>query len=186
MPPALTRCAFLCLLALLAGCAAGPRAGDTPFAPGVDHRADAVDGVLVGNRLLAAGEFELALEAYTRAALQDGMTGEIYAGLGSANLGLGRLGQAERQLRRAVTYTDAHPETWNNLGQLLMERGDHAEAAQMFKRAYALDNGESTAIRDNLRNALALMDEAGYDGGNEQEFQVVPSGQGAYEIRKSP
>ena len=31
-----------------------------------------------------------------------------------------------------------------------MERGKTAEAVQVFQRAYALDNGESDAIRDNL------------------------------------
>ena len=69
-------------------------ATDDPFAPGVDPDGPAVDEVTVGNRLMAAGEYELALESFTRAALQQGMTPQILTSLGTANLGLRRIGQA--------------------------------------------------------------------------------------------
>ena len=74
---------------------------DSPFPPGVDHRKEAVSGVEVGQRLMAAGEYELALDSFTRAALDEGMTPEILTGIGTANLGLGRLGQAEPGGNRA-------------------------------------------------------------------------------------
>ena len=70
----------------------------SPYSPGVDRRKDAVNGVVVGHRLLAAKQYELALDAFTRAASDEGLTPTIYAGLGAANFGLGRLGQAEQQL----------------------------------------------------------------------------------------
>ena len=148
------------LFAVLAVTACGPGKIDTsqsgPFAPGVDRRAEAVDGIEVGHRLIAAGEYELAIRAFNRAALdRGGIDAEILSGLGAANLGLGRLGQAETLLRKATDDFDAWPEIWNNLGVVLMERGKTTEAVQIFRKAFALDDGESTLIRDNLRLAIA-------------------------------
>ena len=116
---------------------------------------NAVDGLVVGHRLMAAGEYELALDAYSRAILEQGMTVDVLSALGSANLKLGRLGQAEDLLRRAVKRDERFVPAWNNLGVVLMERGKTAEARQVFRTAYALDSGESDSIRDNLRLAIA-------------------------------
>ncbi|WP_010139785.1 tetratricopeptide repeat protein [Oceanicola sp. S124] len=180
---------FLPVLALpllvLTGCGSPPSQPDlsSPYAPGLDPRGEAVDGLVVGDRLLAAGEYELAIDAYTRAALVHGLTPEIYAGIGTANLQLGRLGQAEEQLRLAARAPDTPPEVWNNLGLVLVGKGEVAEGAAILRRAYALDNGGSDAIRANLRLALAMLGERPYDDGQEQEFQVVRSGQSVYKIR---
>ena len=134
-----------------------------------------------------AGESELALDAYTRAAGEQGMTVDVLSALGTANLGLGRLGQAETQLRKAIESDDAVPETWNNLGIVLLEKGETSEAVQMLKRAYALDNGESDAIRDNLRLALEKLDQQAYAEDNqEQDYKLVRRGSGEYLIRQIP
>jgi Flp pilus assembly protein TadD len=131
---------------------------------------------------MAAGQHELALEAFTRAAGDYGLTGEVLSALGSANLGLGRLNQAETLLRRAVAAAPDRPEIWNNLGVVLMERGKTAEAQQSFKRAYALDNGKSDSIRDNLKLALEKLNETSYDEGQQQDYKVVRRGSGDYLI----
>jgi Flp pilus assembly protein TadD len=154
-------------------------------APGL-ARGQAVDGLLVGQRLMDAGEYELALQAYSRAALQHGMTVDVMAGLGTANLGLGRLGQAETLLRRAVATDQAIPEVWNNLGVVLMERGKTGEAVQIFQKAYALDDGESDSIRDNLRLALAKSENSSYDADQEQDYKLVRRGSSDYLIRQIP
>ncbi|MDC0738223.1 tetratricopeptide repeat protein [Cognatishimia sp. SS12] len=160
---------------------------DSPFAPAVDPRGAAVDPVLVGHRLMDAGEYELAMRAYTRAAVDQGLTPEILAGIGTANLQLGRLGQAEEVLRDALKADESLPETWNNLGVVLMERGKTAEAAQILKKAYALDNGESDAIRDNLRLALAKLENPAYDGAQQKEdFKLVRRGSNDYVLRRTP
>lgn len=179
-------CAALLCAGMLAGCAEGLSTAPTGdgYAPGVDHRKAAVDGTIVGNRLLAAKEYELALDAYTRAAVQQGMTGEIYAGIGAANLGLGRLGQAEKQLRKAITFEDAAPETWNNLGLVLLDTDRLPEAIEVLRRAFALSNGENDEIRDNLRLALALQGETVYDPKIEQELDLVRRGQSLYRLRQ--
>ncbi|MEO9683727.1 MAG: hypothetical protein ABJF76_08585, partial [Tateyamaria sp.] len=78
--------AFILALCLAACTTSGIKVGDTgPFAPGVDRRGEAVDGVEVGHRLIAAGEFELAIKSFNRAALnRGGFDGEILSGLGTA------------------------------------------------------------------------------------------------------
>ena len=178
--------ALLCITALAACSTGGFSArGDSPFAPGVDQRTKAEDGVEVGHRLIAAGQYELAIKSFNRAALAEGMNAEILAGLGTANLGLGRLGQAETILRRAVKQDSSAPEIWNNLGVVLMERGKTVEAEQIFRKAYALDNGESDAIRDNLRLALAKSENSAIGEAEQQDYKLVRRGTGDYLIRTS-
>jgi Flp pilus assembly protein TadD len=175
------------ILTTLAACTAGgPLARDSVaplFAPKLDPRGDAVDGLVVGNRLMASGQYDLALDAFTRAAGEKGLTGEVLVALGSVNLALGRLNQAEPLLRRAIKAEPDWPEAWNNLGVVLIELGETAEAAEVFRRAYALDNGQSDSIRDNLRLALAKMDFSVYDEALEQDYKIVRRGGGAFLIR---
>ena len=182
---------FSCVLTLVAmsgltACSAGGFSAhdkDNPYAPGIDQNAEAVDGLAVGHRLMAAGQFELAIKSFNRAALVQGVDFQILSGLGSANLGLGRLGQAETLLRRAVEADETQPETWNNLGVVLMERGKTPEAVQIFRKAYALDNGESDAIRDNLRLALAKLENSVITNTDEDKnYKLVRRGTGDYLI----
>ncbi len=158
---------------------------DSPFAPGINQREQAEDGVEVGHRLMAAGQYELAIKSFNRAALDRGIDAEILSGLGSANLGLGRLGQAEDLLRRAVKEGETEPEDWNNLGVVLMEQGKTAEAVEIFKRAFALDNGESDAIRDNLRFALAKSENSDTLTLDDPNYELVRRGAGDYQITPS-
>ncbi len=176
------------LLIFLASLSACDRTGapDGPYAPGVRKNGEAVDGLIVGNRLMAAGEYELAISAFSRAALVHGMNADVLAGLGTANLGLGRLGQAEDLLRKALEKDEKSPEIWNNLGVVLMEQGKNAEAGQFFRRAYALDNGESDSIRDNLRLALANSEKSAYGVVEEQDYKLVRRGSSDFLIRKIP
>lgn len=169
----------------LAACSSGgfSTSDDAVFAPSVDPRGDAVDQLLVGHRLMAAGEYELAMGSFRLAASEQGLTPEIITALGSANLALGRLGQAEELLRRAVKEEPEWPEGWNNLGVVLIERGNTPEAAQVFRRAFALDNGQSVAIRDNLRLALAKMENSSYNAGQQKEYKLVRRGSSDFLIR---
>lgn len=160
----------------LTACSSGGSVGsaDGVYAPGIARNGQEVDPLVVGHRLMKAGEFELALEAYTRAAGQQGLNVDTLSALGSANLQLGRLGQAEQFLRRAVQEEGDFPAAWNNLGVILMEQGKIAEAAETFRRAYATDSGNSDEIRDNLRLALARLENPGYlENQENEEFQLV-------------
>lgn len=175
--------ALIATLVLAACSAGGPSAnGDGLFAPtGRTQGEDAIDGLTVGHRLMAAGEYELALKAYYRAAAEQGATVDVLSAIGSADLRLGRLGQAESTLRRALKVDGTFVPAWNNLGVVLMEKGDAAEASRVFQTAFALDSGQSDEIRENLRLALAQIENPGYDDTNDNnKFSLVRRGYGEY------
>ena len=156
---------------------------DSPYAPpqaaaGVEQ---SVDGLVVGHRLMAAGEYELALKAYLRAASTEGINVDVLSAIGSANLQLGRLNQAEQILRRATEFDETFPPAWNNLGVVLMEKGEYGEASRVFRLAFALDSGRSPEIRDNLRLALAKLDNTPYSA-DEDNFRLVRRGPGFYQL----
>ncbi|MCK0142378.1 tetratricopeptide repeat protein [Aliiroseovarius sp. F20344] len=153
----------------------------SPYAPGTFAAQDgSVDGLTVGHRLTAAGEHELALKAYTRAAAEQGITVDVLSAIGSANLQLGRLGQAEKLLRKATQLDVNFAPAWNNLGVVLMETGQVNEAARVFRIAFGLDRGQSAEIRENLRLALANLDNPDYDPANNDTFSLVRRGSGDY------
>ena len=177
----------LAITATFAACTPGGfgPSNDPKFAPGISGAGD-LDGLTVGHRLMEAGEYELALRAYTRAAAQQGLNVDTLSALGSANLKLGRLGQAEKLLRRATEEAPDFPAAWNNLGVILLEKGDYGEASEVFRRAFATDNGNSDQIRENLRLALANLSDPGYDPNQQnQDFKLVRRGAGDFVILKT-
>ncbi len=170
-------------LILLAACQAtgGLGASDTRGAPGIDARAEGEDGLIVGHRLMDAGEYELALKAYMRAASERGITVDTLSALGSANLHLGRLGQAENLLRQAIKQDPTFVPALNNLGVVLMEQGKAGEARRLFQQAFALDSGETDSIRENLRLAIARSESSVYTEPKEEpDFTLVRRGQGRF------
>lgn len=149
----------------------------------MDPRADSVDGLIVGHRLMAAAEYELALKAYLRAASEQGFTVDVLSALGSANLHLGRLNQAEQLLRRAVEEDGNFVPALNNLGVVLMERGAYGEARIFFQRAFAADSGQTDSIRENLKHAIAKTEDAVYaDVEETPRFTLVRRGHSTYEL----
>ncbi len=172
--------AFLCLLAL-AACVSGSGLREENRAPGVARNGQSEDGLIVGHRLMAAGEYELALKAYLRAAGEDGINADTLSSIGSANLALGRLGQAEQLLRRALEFDAGFVAALNNLGVVLMERGKIGEARATFERAFALDSGQTDAIRENLKRAIAESEGAVYDEPEEKPtYKLVRRRPGEY------
>ena len=156
---------------------------DDPYAPtGTYDIDDYVDGLVVGHRLMEAREYQLALRAYQRAVAEHGLNVDTLSAIGSAQLQLGRLGQAEATLRQAIEMDATFPAAWNNLGVVLMEKGAIAEAELVFRTAFATDSGRSDAIRDNLRLAIALNDNLDYTLQNNESFQLVRRGYGSYLI----
>jgi Flp pilus assembly protein TadD len=133
---------------------------------------------------MEAGEFELALKAYYRAASQQGINSDVLSAIGSADLKLGRLNQAEKILRRAIEDDPTFVPALNNLGVVLMEMGKFGEARSMFQRAYAQDSGTSDSIRDNLKLAIARSENTVYGdpviADEEPVFNLVRRGEGDY------
>lgn len=162
----------------MAGCA---RQGG----PGPAEAARAASNLETGHQLMAAGEYEAALKWYLRAGAETGLTAEVLAAIGSANLHLGRLGQAEKALRRAVKKNPASVTAWNNLGVVLIERGETAEAERVFRTAFALDSGQTQEIRDNLALALAKLENSDYSDAEEPEFALVRRGSDRYLLLKT-
>jgi Flp pilus assembly protein TadD len=140
-----------------------------------------VDGLMVGHRLMEAGEYDLALRAYLRAAAERGINADTLSAIGSANLALGRLGQAETVLRQALERDGAFVPALNNLGVVLMERGNPGEARAVFQQAFALDSGQTDSIRENLRLAIAESENAVYDPAEaDRNFSLVRREKGRY------
>ncbi|MBK1636941.1 tetratricopeptide repeat protein [Rhodovulum adriaticum] len=164
------------LILLLAGClgATGPQAPA------------ATDPLETGHRLMAVGEYEAALTDYYRAAAERGLTAEVLTAIGSANLNLGRLGQAERHLRRAAETDETFVPAWNNLGVVLIEQGRIAEARRVFQVAYGLDRGESDEIRENLQLAIAKSENPAYDSEQKTEFRLMRRGGDTYRLLATP
>ncbi len=171
----------LLLVLIAAACSRQYGPEDGPYPPsGAPLFARSVDGLLVGHRLMAAGEYQLARRAYQRAAGEQGMNVDVLSALGSADLALGRLGQAERLLRQAIRADERFVPAWNNLGVVLMEKGEYGEAARVFQVAFGLDNGNSPEIRENLRLALAKIENPAYTPAENQGFALVRRGAGDY------
>ena len=158
-----------------------------PFAPaGTKGGVEAVDPLVVGNRLMAGGEYELARDAYLRAAAETGVSAEILTAIGSADLQLGRLGQAERNLRAATEMDEFYVPAWNNLGVVLMEQGKFAEAKLIFEIAFKIDSGKTESIANNLKLALAKSQDPGYVDENITNFSLIRQGSGEYLLLGSP
>lgn len=181
-------------LGLLSACDAtggfGTSGLSTPLdgAPVADgsRQGQGVDGLLVGHRLMEAGEYELALKAYLRAAGEQGINADVLSAIGSADLKLGRLGQAEQILRRALEMEPTFVPALNNLGVVLMEQGKVGEAKLVFQEAFGLDSGQSDSIRENLRLAIALLETPVYGDDEppieEPVFDLVRRGEAEYEL----
>lgn len=170
----------LAMAAALAGCGASDPTSENR-APGVARSGQGEDGLIVGHRLMAANEPELALKAYLRAAAETGISADVLSAIGSANLRLGRLGQAEQMLRRALEQDPAFVPALNNLGVVLMERGKAGEARNVFQQAFALDSGQSDSIRKNLQLAIAATERNVYPGREDQPgFSLVRRDKGQY------
>jgi tetratricopeptide (TPR) repeat protein len=154
------------MITMLMACLPGGPSGiskDRPQnAPGADRKGPVEDGLIVGHRLMAAQEYELALRSYYLAASQHGVNADVLSAIGSANLRLGRLGQAEEILRRAVRMDPRFVPALNNLGVVLMEKREYGEARALFQQAFQIDSGQSDSIRENLRKAIARSETSLY------------------------
>ncbi|WGH79336.1 tetratricopeptide repeat protein [Jannaschia ovalis] len=180
--------AALPLLAALALAACAPDISgrgalpdDPLLPPGAAEGAAIVDPMIVGDRLLAAGEPELALDTYIRAGI-DGTApeSEVALAMAVANIRLGRLNQAEDQLRKLTAAEPRNARALNNLGVVLLETGRHGEAFGVLKTAFALQ--PSPEIRGNLRVAASKMQTVRYDDGNNDAFTLTRRDDGVYAL----
>ncbi len=171
------RVVFLALA--LGGCSGG--LVDPLAPPGVAPGPDIVDPLIVGDRLMAAGEPELALDSYLRAAAGPrGPTPELKVAMARANIGLGRLGQAEGLLRDVVAEQPRNAPALNDLGVVLLERGETGEAHRLLLSAFALQ--PSPEIRENLRVSGARLAGAVYTEPQNDAFTLTRRENGIYDL----
>ena len=64
--------------------------------------------------------------------------------------------------------------------------GETAQAGRVFRNAYALDNGNSEEIRQNLTRAIALTENPSYADGNDNKFELVRRGNGRFLLLRTP
>jgi len=186
---------FACVAVVVAACAPAPQGNQIDLGMGPDQMgqqatrsdvAEAVDGLIVGHRLMAAGEFDLALRAYYRAMSEQGTSVDALSAIGSANLRLGRVQQAEQVLRRALELDQRFVPAHNNLGVAMAEQNRWGEAQLHFRNAFAFDSGHSREIRDNLRLAIEKTAETGYDDIEAHQLSLMRRGSGRYLLLSAP
>jgi tetratricopeptide (TPR) repeat protein len=170
----------ICTLLALAGCADVVRIAGFNGTPPAQE--DTRDHFAIAQRLAASGEHDPALRAYLRAALEQGMTSDVLTGLGSSNLALGRLGQAEDQLRLATRRDPANIAAWNNLGVLLMEKGEPGPARGVFQHLVTLEGGDAPEIRSNLELAIARSQTSAYTPPEAGDYVLIRKGGGVYRL----
>jgi len=76
--------------------------------------------------------------------------GNVVDSLGWAQFKLGRIGEAETTLRRAVELSPFSPEVRKHLGEVLVKQGKLAEAAEQWDRAMAFVFPERPALEKRL------------------------------------
>lgn len=177
-------------LGLVLGCAEPDLPALTPLEG--EFRASAVqndalpDQLTVGHRMMAAGQYELALRAYTRAfgVARPEQTAEILLAVGSANARLGRVWRARRTLESAVTADPRSVTAWNNLGVVQMSLNDPFPALDAFRTADRLARGRNSVVRRNIERAEALLQ---FDAQPDEmigEFVLVRQGSGRYRLEE--
>ena len=180
----------LCAALALSGCddgLSGRLGGAEGFAPfGTPSNEQAPDGLEIGHRMMANGEYELALKSYTRSAGEQGLGVDVLSAIGSANLKLGRLRQAKKFLEEAVERDEEFVPAWNNLGVVLTSLQEYENAHQAFRAAFALDNGQSEEVWQNLLLAINNLENNKTPVTDEAEFRLVRRGNGRFLLLETP
>lgn len=143
------------LLALgLQGCATPGQLEPMPELTAVDQALRNNESWLgLGRRLLAAGEYDLAQQAFERSLLHDGVSAQAMTGAGIAASQLGLYTMAARYFERARDLAPDSIVANNNLGVVLLRLEEYYPARQAFRTAFALSDGRNELAMRNLRLA---------------------------------
>jgi tetratricopeptide (TPR) repeat protein len=109
----------------------------------------------LGQLYYLQGRYELANQAFQRAAQANETLAEPYMGLGRVAAAEGRTADAEREFRLAVEAEPGYWRTYTALGNFLFQSGRADEAIEQHKRAVALASHDGVAL-NNLGAARYL------------------------------
>ncbi len=140
---------LLCLLALLAGCAAGPDK--------VDNRAAAEANANLGIDFLRKGDDERALSRLKRALEYDDSNVQANWGLALAYQRMGETALAREYYENAID-SGSRPAIFNAYAVFLCEQGDTSRAIDYFEQA--ADNPRNANPADALANAGLCLERA--------------------------
>jgi len=162
--PRVLRSAVLLFLspAFLAACVVGPGDLGNSSAPATDQTAPTVPAsrqghIAQGKALLAAREPDLAMKAFLRSMVADGLSVEATTGAGIAARQQGLLRESRSFLEQAVRLNPDTPSTHYNLGVVLFQLNEYHAARDAFRTAFALSSGESELAAMNLNRAEEIV-----------------------------
>jgi arylsulfatase A-like enzyme/tetratricopeptide (TPR) repeat protein len=111
----------------------------------------------LGKLYLRIHKLDKAVEAMTEARRIDPTDLDNLRNLGTAELQLGHVNEAERAFKAILLQNDHHSAAYNGLGLVAIQRGDADTARHDFERAIELDS----AAVEPLLNLGVLYDKAG-------------------------
>jgi tetratricopeptide (TPR) repeat protein len=133
----------------------------------------------LGYLLLEQGkELEEAAKLIEASAKATPDSGSVVDSLGWAQFKLGRLVEAEATLRRAAELSPFSPEIRRHLGEVLVQQGKLAEAAEQWERALAFIFPERAKLEKrlgDLRVRLAKEQALKLDGGPAKALTATPA-----------
>jgi tetratricopeptide (TPR) repeat protein len=157
------------ILSLLKEMRATPEEFEEQEVPAPSPEAIAKEHLDHGNAYFAAGDYERALEEYSRALEMQPEDRVLVANRGVALLRLGRHDEALQGLNRSLQLRPDDPDTLMNKGIVLRNLGHYDEALQAYDRALKLrpdhpdtlnNKGVALAHLHRLEEALANYDGA--------------------------
>jgi len=113
--------------------------------------------VTAGQLASARGEWERAVEAFTRALALDPANADACRELGSAYQRLGRFDEAEATYRRAIELRPGYWANHNYLGTFLLRRSRYDEAEGVFRHVVELAPDNTRGL-NNLAAALTYLE----------------------------
>ena len=153
--------ALIASVLVFSACAA-PMNAAAPATPATSEPRQPVSSLLLGNRLLAAREPDLAMKAYLTSMNVEGISAEAMTGAGIAAQQQGLLTSARRYFEQARRLAPDSATAHNNLGVVLYMLKEYYPARNAFRTAYALSSGKSEMAERNLNRteeAIALLEE---------------------------
>lgn len=141
------------------------------------EKAEPVDHVGVGRKLLDQGKTEAAIAAFQQAVAQDPRDSAAHLNLGGAYERANKAEEAIAAYRKAVELEPKNVYAHNNLGVLLDQKGAHDQAIAAFENAVKSEPSNAMAqknLETARKNKAALKERENEVTRAEKEAQAKP------------